>query len=47
LGRELDIVGRLWKPADLEREVAAVGWSRTASTTANGYFISGSGMKAR
>ena len=34
--REFDIVERLWKPADLEREVAAVGWSLTACTTANG-----------
>ena len=45
-GREFDLVERLWKPADLEREVAAAGWSFTVSTTANGYFIAASGTKA-
>jgi SAM-dependent methyltransferase len=45
-GREFDLVERLWEPTDLEREVAAVGWSLTASTTANGYFISAAGTKA-
>lgn len=46
-GREFDLVERLWKPADLEREVAAVGWLLTACTTANGYFISASGTKTK
>jgi hypothetical protein len=41
-----DIVERLWKLADLERAVAAVGWSLAACTTANGYFICASGTKA-
>lgn len=45
-GREFDLVERLWKPTDLERELAAVGWSLTACTTANGYFIAAAGTKA-
>ena len=45
-GREFDLIERLWKPTDLERDVAAVGWPLTVSTTANGYFISASGTKA-
>ncbi len=44
-GREFDLVERVWRPADLEREVAAVGWLLTACTTANGYFISASGTQ--
>jgi SAM-dependent methyltransferase len=46
-GREFDIVKRWWQPAELEREVAAVGWSLTVRTTTNGYFISGAGTRAR
>ena len=46
-GREFDIFERLWKPANLEREVAAVGWSLTACTTADGYFIFASGANSR
>jgi len=42
-GREFDIVKRTWEPAELEREVAAVGWRLGVRTTANGYFISASG----
>ena len=45
-GREFDLVERSWKPTDLERELAAVGWSLTACTTANGYFIAAAGTKA-
>ena len=45
-GREFDLVERLWKPADLERELVAVGWLLTVCTTANGYFISASGTRA-
>ena len=45
-GREFDLVERLWKPAELERELAGVGWSLTVSTKANGYFIAASGTKA-
>jgi SAM-dependent methyltransferase len=46
-GREFDLVERLWQPERLEREAASVGWSLTARTTANGYFTSASGAKAR
>ena len=46
-GREFDIVKRFWEPAELERAVAAVGWRLSVRTTANGYFISASGAKAR
>jgi len=46
-GREFDIVKRFWEPAKLEREVATGGWSLSVHTTANGYFISASGTKAR
>ena len=45
-GREFDIVKRSWEPADLEREIAAVGWSLTVCTTANRYFISASGERS-
>jgi SAM-dependent methyltransferase len=44
-GREFDIVKRFWTPADLEREVEALGWRLTVRTTANGYFIFASGTK--
>ena len=46
-GREFDIVKRFWTPADLEREVAALGWRLSAHTSANGYFIFASGTKVR
>ena len=46
-GREFDIVKRFWTPADLEREVEALGWRLTVRTTANGYFIFASGAKGR
>jgi SAM-dependent methyltransferase len=46
-GREFDIVKRWWKPAELEREVAAVGWRLTVRATANRYFIFASGARAR
>jgi demethylmenaquinone methyltransferase/2-methoxy-6-polyprenyl-1,4-benzoquinol methylase len=38
-GREFDIVKRMWTPAELERELAALGRPVTARTTANGHFI--------
>ena len=41
-GREFDIVKRFWDPAELEREVAAVG----VRATANGYFIAASGARS-
>jgi SAM-dependent methyltransferase len=46
-GREFDIVKRFWEPAELEHEVAAVGWRLSVRTTSNGYFIFASGAKAR
>jgi demethylmenaquinone methyltransferase/2-methoxy-6-polyprenyl-1,4-benzoquinol methylase len=46
-GREFDIVKRFWLPGELEREVAAVGWRLGVRATANGYFISASGTRAR
>lgn len=45
-GREFDIVKRVWEPAELERELAAVGWRLSVRTTANGNFISAPGAKA-
>jgi SAM-dependent methyltransferase len=45
-GREFDIVKRFWEPAELEREVAAVGWRLGVCTTANGYFIAASGTRS-
>jgi SAM-dependent methyltransferase len=44
-GREFDIVKRVRTPAELEREVAALGWQLTAGTTANGHFSFGSGRR--
>lgn len=38
-GREFDIVKRMWTPAQLERELASLGWRLAAQTTANGHFI--------
>lgn len=38
-GREFDIVKRMWTPAQLERELASLGWCLSARTTANGHFI--------
>jgi SAM-dependent methyltransferase len=45
-GREFDIVKRFWKPGELERELAAIGWRLSVRVTANGFFMSGSGTKA-
>ena len=38
-GREFDIVKRFWTPAELERELAALGWQVTAGKTANEHFV--------
>jgi len=38
-GREFDIVKRMWTPAELERELAGLGWHLAAKTTTNGHFI--------
>jgi SAM-dependent methyltransferase len=45
-GREFDIVKRFWAPAQLEREVAALGWRLTAGATTNGHFIFASGRRS-
>jgi demethylmenaquinone methyltransferase/2-methoxy-6-polyprenyl-1,4-benzoquinol methylase len=44
-GREFDIVKRVWTPAELEREVLALGWHLTAGATANGHFIFAAGRR--
>jgi len=46
-GREFDIVKRFWQPGELERELAAVGWSFQIGHTANGYFIAGAGTTSQ
>ena len=46
-GREFDIVKRFWEPAELEREIAEVGWDVSVRTTTNGYFIFASGTARR
>jgi demethylmenaquinone methyltransferase/2-methoxy-6-polyprenyl-1,4-benzoquinol methylase len=45
-GREFEIVKRFWAPAELEREVAAIGWRLDAGATANGHFLFASGGRA-
>jgi SAM-dependent methyltransferase len=44
-GREFEIVKRVWAPADLERELEALGWQLTAGATANGHFVYASGQR--
>ncbi|HEX6701828.1 MAG TPA: LuxR C-terminal-related transcriptional regulator [Gaiellaceae bacterium] len=46
-GREFDIVKRFWTPAELERELAALGWQLNADATANGHFVFASGQRRR
>jgi len=45
-GREFDIVKRVWAPAELERELATLGWQLGAGATANGHFVFASGRRA-
>jgi SAM-dependent methyltransferase len=45
-GREFEIVKRFWTPAELEREVAALGWKLGARMTANAHFVFASGRRA-
>jgi demethylmenaquinone methyltransferase/2-methoxy-6-polyprenyl-1,4-benzoquinol methylase len=42
-GREFDIVKRFWSPAELERDLAALGWRLSAGVTTNGHFVFASG----
>jgi demethylmenaquinone methyltransferase/2-methoxy-6-polyprenyl-1,4-benzoquinol methylase len=44
-GREFEIVKRIWAPAELERELVAVGWQLHAGATSNGHFVFGSGRR--
>jgi demethylmenaquinone methyltransferase/2-methoxy-6-polyprenyl-1,4-benzoquinol methylase len=45
-GGEFEIVKRFWKPAELERELAALGWQLRAGVTANGHFLFASGQRS-
>jgi demethylmenaquinone methyltransferase/2-methoxy-6-polyprenyl-1,4-benzoquinol methylase len=44
-GREFDILKRFWAPAELERELATLGWELRAGATANGNFVFASGVR--
>jgi hypothetical protein len=44
-GREFDIVKRFWAPAELEHELAALGWRISVRSTSNGHFIAASGHR--
>jgi demethylmenaquinone methyltransferase/2-methoxy-6-polyprenyl-1,4-benzoquinol methylase len=44
-GREFEIVKRFWAPAELERELAALGWQLDAGATPNGHFVFASGRR--
>ena len=45
-GREFDIVKRFWPPAELEDELAALGWDLTAAETPNRHFLYACGARA-
>lgn len=44
-GREFEIVERFWTPAELQRELAALGWHLSAGATPNGHFVFASGRR--
>jgi len=44
-GREFEIVKRFWTPAELEGELAALGWELRAGVTAHRHFIVASGSR--
>jgi SAM-dependent methyltransferase len=44
-GREFEIVERFWTPAELERELAALGWQLSAGATPEGHFVFASGRR--
>jgi SAM-dependent methyltransferase len=46
-GREFDIVKRFWAPAELEHELAMLGWQLGAGATANGHFVFAFGQRAQ
>ncbi|HEY2868594.1 MAG TPA: class I SAM-dependent methyltransferase [Gaiellales bacterium] len=45
-GREFDIVKRFWSPAELEEELAALGFEAGAAETPNRHFLYASGRRA-
>jgi len=45
-GREFEIVKRFWTPTALEQELAELGWTLGARTTANGHFVFASGRRS-
>jgi len=45
-GREFELVKRVWSPTELERELAALGWTFDAGVTANANFVYASGARA-
>ena len=45
-GREFDIVKRFWSPAELEQELAGLGWDIGAAETPNRHFLYASGARA-
>ncbi len=44
-GREFEIVERFWTPAELQRELAALGWHLSARATPKGHFVFASGRR--
>jgi len=46
-GREFEIVKRFWSTAELEDELAALGWQFAARETRHGNFLFASGGRAR
>jgi SAM-dependent methyltransferase len=45
-GREFDIVKRFWTPAELQRELASLGWQFDAAVTAYGHFVFATGRRS-
>ena len=45
-GREFDIVKRFWSTAELETELAALGWEVAAAETPNRHFLYAGGRRA-
>jgi SAM-dependent methyltransferase len=44
-GREFEIVKRYFEPAELQAELAALGWSTSVATTGNGLFLLGTAAR--
>jgi demethylmenaquinone methyltransferase/2-methoxy-6-polyprenyl-1,4-benzoquinol methylase len=45
-GREFEIVKRVWTPAGLERETAALGWELNAAATGHDHFVFAAGRRS-